>query len=394
LPTSSLKNDKMRDIPFNIPPVLGEELFLIKDAIQRRKLGGDGYYTQCCEKWLENRLGCSRALLTSSCTAALEMAALLLQLKPGDEVIMPSFTFSSTANAVALRGAVPVFADICPQTMNIDVDGIECLITGATKAIFVVHYAGRVPDMDRINKIARRHGLAVVEDAAQSLGSTYKSRPAGTHSDFAAISFHETKNVVCGEGGALIINNPRYIERAIILREKGTNRKAFLEGQVDKYTWVDIGSSFLPSEIVAAYLWCQLRATDLITADRLNTWRAYRESFAQVKEMFGADLPAPCDENSTINGHIFHLLLRKSSQREKFITGMKARGVTCSFHYIPLHSALAGRRFGRTQPDCPVCDSVSSRLVRLPLYYGMDEADVSYVVNATLNTLSELSFHS
>lgn len=381
----------MDSIPFNIPPVLGDELDAIGDAIARRRLAGDGYYTRLCETWLRERLGSKQAFLTHSCTAALEMAALLLDLGPGDEVIMPSFTFASTANAVVLRGAVPVFADIDPATMNIDIDAIERLVTPRTKAISAVHYAGRPPDMDRINDIAVKHGLRVMEDAAQSLGSTYNGRPAGAHSAVAAISFHETKNIVSGEGGALIVNDPNLIERAAILREKGTNRRAFLEGQVDKYTWVDVGSSYLPSEILAAYLLTQLKATDRITADRMRSWRAYRERLAPAEERFGVVLPPQADTNAIPNGHIFHFLLPRADQRPKFLADMKARGIQSSFHYVPLHSSPAGRRFGKAPDGCHVTEDAAARLVRLPLYYGMGEAIVATVAAAVLETLAGTS---
>lgn len=381
----------MDSVPFNIPPVMGDELDAIGDAIARRRLAGDGHYTKLCETWLRERLGSREVFLTHSCTAALEMAALLLDLGPGDEVIMPSFTFSSTANAVVLRGAVPVFADIDPATMNIDIGSIERLVTPRTKAISVVHYAGRPPDMDRINSIAARHGLGVMEDAAQSLGSTYKGRPAGTHSAVSAISFHETKNIVSGEGGALIINDPNLVERAAILREKGTNRRAFLEGQVDKYTWVDVGSSYLPSEILAAYLLSQLKATDEITADRVRSWRAYRDRLAPARERFGIVLPPETDTNAEPNGHIFHFLLPRADQRPGFLADLKARGIQSSFHYVPLHSSPAGRRFGKAPDGCPVTEDAAARLVRLPLYYGMGEAAVAAVAAAVIETLARVS---
>lgn len=380
----------MDKVVFSIPPVIGEELEAIEDAIARRRLAGDGHYTDLCREWLEQRLGCAKAFLTHSCTGALEMAALLLDLGTGDEVIMPSFTFSSTANAVVLRGATPVFADIDPTTMNVDVGEIERLVTPRTKAIFVVHYAGRIPDMDRINAIAAQHNIAVVEDAAQSLGSSYKGRPAGTHSALAAISFHETKNIVSGEGGALVINDPQFVARAAILREKGTNRQAFLEGQVDKYTWVDLGSSYLPSEIVAAYLFPQLKATDRITADRLYSWHGYRQALMPAVDRYGVILPAPMDPDAPLNGHIFHFLLPDSERRPAFIAAMKARGSHCGFHYVPLHSAPAGRRFGRAPSGCHVTEDAAARLVRLPLFYGMGEATVARVCADVMSALAEI----
>lgn len=381
---------EMAEIPFTRPHLTGGELASIAEAIDGRRLGGAGRFTQTCRSWLERRLGCARVSLTHSCTAALEMAALLIGIEPGDEVIMPSYTFSSTANAVVLRGATPVFADCVSDTMNIDVDDIEALITPATKAIMPVHYAGRPPDMDRINAIADAHGLIVIEDAAQSLGSTYKGAPAGTHSHLAAISFHETKNVVSGEGGALIISDPCYVERAAILREKGTNRAAFMDGLVDKYTWVDVGSSYLPSELVAAFLAQQLEATDSITKDRLRLWRAYRDALGEAADTHGLILPARIDADAVPNGHIFHVLLANADQRAPFLNRMKEHGIQCSFHYVPLHTAPAGKRFGRAPLGCPTTEDAAARLVRLPLFAGMGEAESGRVVEATLETLKEI----
>lgn len=312
---------------------------------------------------------------------------MLLDLGPGDEVIMPSFTFSSTANAVVLRGATPVFADVVPETMNIDVNAIEKLATPATRAVIPVHYAGRVPDMDQINAIASARGLAVVEDAAQSLGSTYKGQPAGTHSSLSTISFHESKNVISGEGGALVINDPRFTERAAIIREKGTNRAAFMEGLVDKYTWVDFGSSYLPSEIVAAYLAHQLEKTELVTQNRLEIWNLYRSLLEPVAEEFGLGLPAPIDPVSTPNGHIFHIQLPSAGQRPSFIACMRSLGIQCVFHYVPLHSSPAGLRYGSAPLGCPVTEDAAARLVRLPLYYGMAVDDVVRVCVAVKSVL-------
>lgn len=312
---------------------------------------------------------------------------MLLDLGPGDEVIMPSFTFSSTANAVVLRGATPVFADVILDTMNIDAEAAGKLVTQSTKAIIPVHYAGRPPDLDRINAIASDHGLAVIEDAAQSLGSIYKGTPAGTHSSLAAISFHESKNVISGEGGALVVNDTRFAERAAILREKGTNRAAFIEGLVDKYTWVDFGSSYLPSELVAAYLACQLEKTDVITAGRLESWRLYHSLLQPVAEQFGVGLPASIDPISIPNGHIFHILLPSPEQRSAFIAGMKSLGVHCVFHYTPLHSSPAGLRYGSAPLGCPVTEDAALRLIRLPLYHGMTEEDVVRVCAAVKRVL-------
>lgn len=372
----------MTEISYNRAPVFGDELSAIAEVIERRRLGGDGSSTHRCEDWLKARLGCHKAYLVHSCTAALEMAMMLLDLGPGHEVIMPSFTFSSTANAVVLRGATPVFADVVPETMNVDVNAIEKLVTSATKAIIPVHYAGRVPDMDRINAIASARGLTVVEDAAQSLGSTYKGQPAGTHSSLSTISFHESKNVISGEGGALVVNDARFAERAAVIREKGTNRAAFVEGLVDKYTWVDYGSSYLPSELVAAYLAHQLEKTDLITQSRLETWQLYRSLLEPAVEEFGLGLPAPIDPISIPNGHIFHILLPSAGQRPSFIAGMRSLGVQCVFHYVPLHSSPAGLRYGSAPFGCPVAEDAAARLVRLPLYYGMAGDDVVRVCAA------------
>ncbi len=383
-------NTRNIDIPFNRPPVIGTEASALSEAVAQRQLGGDGPYTKYCEAWLAERLGAPRVALTQSCTDALEMAALLLELGPGDEVIMPSYTFASTATAVVLRGATPVFADVVPGTMNIDVSEIESLIGPKTKAIFVVHYAGRVPDMDAINAIASSHGLTVVEDAAQSIGATYKGRPAGTHSALSTLSFHASKNVIAGEAGALVINTADYAERAFILREKGTNRQSFMQGQVDKYTWVDLGSSFLPSDLVAAYLSCQLEAADVITEDRATSWNAYFDALAPAAEEFGIMLPDPVGPNHTLNGHIFHILLPDAGYREAFMSGMKVLGVHCSFHYVPLHSSPAGRRLGRAPSGCPTTEDCAARLVRLPLYYGMGQEAVGRSVAATIATLSEI----
>jgi dTDP-4-amino-4,6-dideoxygalactose transaminase len=369
-------------IPFNRPPILGGEIENIQAAIASRKLSGDGGFTKRCNEWLERRLGAHRALLTHSCTAALEMAAILCGLKPGDEVIMPSFTFVSTANAVVLRGAVPVFVDIDPRTLNIDPAAIATAITPRTRAIFVVHYAGVPCDMDAINAIAATHRLIVVEDAAQALGSTYKGRPAGALGHLAAISFHETKNLVSGEGGALVVNDATFVERAEIIREKGTNRSRFLRGEVDKYTWVDIGSSYLPSELVAAFLYAQLQELDTINADRLETWNAYHAALAPLEAAGRLELPwhKPVVGH---NAHLYHVLLAPDVPRPGFIEAMKAAGIGPTFHYVPLHSSLAGRQYGRIGGELSVTDRVADCLVRLPLYYGMG-AERDRVIEAVM----------
>jgi dTDP-4-amino-4,6-dideoxygalactose transaminase len=359
-------------IPFNKPYMTGRELELISQAHDLGHLSGDGTFTRQCHAWLEQHTGCHKALLTHSCTAALEMAALLLELQPGDEIIMPSFTFVSTANAFVLRGAVPVFVDIRPDTLNIDETLIEAAITPRTRAICAVHYAGIGCDMDTIMAIADRHGLTVVEDAAQGILSTWKGRPLGSIGHLGALSFHETKNVIAGEGGALLINDPRLVERAEIIREKGTNRSRFFRGEVDKYTWVDIGSSYLPGEIIAAFLAAQLAESGPITQRRLALWDRY-DDWAAPLESKGIVrrpiVPADCVHNA----HMFYLLLRALDVRTRFIEALKAAGIGAVFHYIPLHSSPAGRKFCRAASSMTVTDDVSERLVRMPLWVGLEE---------------------
>jgi dTDP-4-amino-4,6-dideoxygalactose transaminase len=358
-------------IKFNQPYMTGRELWLISQAHANGHLSGDGSFTKHCNRWLESTIGCEKALLTHSCTAALEMAALLLDLEPGDEVIMPSFTFVSTANAFVLRGAVPVFVDIRPDTLNMDEALIEAAITPRTKAICVVHYAGVACEMDAICAIAARHGLKVIEDAAQGIFSTYKGKPLGGIGALGALSFHETKNVISGEGGALLVNDPGMVERAEIIREKGTNRSKFFRGQVDKYTWVDVGSSYLPGEIVAAFLAAQLDEANEITRRRLAIWDRYH-AWAKPYEEQGLlrrpIVPVEC----THNAHMYYLLLPSLAARSRFIDGLSQHGIGAVFHYIPLHSSPAGRRFARTSGELPVTDSVSDRLVRLPLWMGIE----------------------
>ncbi|WP_416067750.1 dTDP-4-amino-4,6-dideoxygalactose transaminase [Rhizobium sp. ZK1] len=380
----------MAEIPFNRSPLLGREKEYVEDAIGRRRLSGDGFYTKAVSEHVKQRLGAAEVYLTHSCTAALEMAALLIDLGPGDEVIMPSFTFTSTANAVALRGAKPVFADVSIGSMNIDLDEIEALLTPATKAILVVHYAGRVPDMDRVNEFARERGLVVIEDAAQSYGSFYKGSPSGTHSALSTISFHDTKNITAGEGGALVINDPRFIDRAAVLREKGTNRQQFLQGQTDKYTWIDLGSSYLPSELTAAFLLAQLECSDTITDVRRDHWKRYREGFERLTKRFSVTLPDQETADQPVNGHIFHILLPDSGCRPAFLAEMKARGVNCTFHYVPLHSAPAGLRFGVAPRGCPVTEDAAARLVRLPLFYDLTPEDIDYIVSQAASALGSL----
>ena len=362
-------------IPFNKPSIVGREFYLIEEALAKGQLSGDGTFTKLCNARI-SELTCSRAsLLTHSCTAALEMAAILCNLKPGDEVIMPSFTFVSTANAVVLRGATPVFVDIDPKSLNIDPNNVGAAITPQTRAIFAVHYAGFPADMDQLGEIAQAHGLFLVEDAAQALGSTYKGRPAGSLGDMAAFSFHETKNIISGEGGALTVNLASLMERAEIIREKGTNRSRFLRGQVDKYTWVDIGSSFLPGELVAAFLFAQLEQEEVIRRTRLALFNRYRSAFADFEQRERVSLPWQ-SEYVTGNGHMFYLLMRDISDRDALIDYLREAKIIAPFHYVPLHSAPAGRLFGRVNSELPVTDDAHNRLVRLPLYFSLgDEMD-------------------
>ncbi|MBS0382018.1 MAG: dTDP-4-amino-4,6-dideoxygalactose transaminase [Proteobacteria bacterium] len=375
-------------IPFNKPYMTGRELHYISQAHASGHLSGDGPFTKRCNAWLEQRTGANKALLTHSCTAALEMAALLLDLAPGDEVIMPSFTFVSTANAFVLRGAVPVFVDIRADTLNIDETLIEAAITPRTKAICVVHYAGVGCEMDAIMDIAARHDLPVIEDAAQGILSTYKRKPLGSIGQLAALSFHETKNVISGEGGALLLNDERFVERAEILREKGTNRSKFFRGQIDKYTWVDVGSSYLPSEILAAFLAAQLEHADEITERRLALWNTYHAAFADLEAQGRVRRPI-IPAHSTHNAHMYYLLLRDLAARTDFIARLREAGVGAVFHYIPLHSSPAGRKYGRTASPMPVTDDVSERLVRLPLWVGLEDQQ-RHVIDTARQALHEI----
>ena len=351
----------------------------IRQAVENRKICGDGPFTKRCNAWLEERFHAQKALLTTSGTTALDMAMLLCELKPGDEVILPSYTFSSTATAAVLAGAKLVFVDVRPDTMNIDETKIEAAITERTKVIVVMHYAGVACEMDAIMDLARRHGLMVVEDAAQGVMSTYKGRALGTIGDFGCYSFHETKNYSMGEGGALIINNEAYNERAEILREKGTNRSKFFRGQVDKYTWVDFGDSYLPSELNAAYLWAQLEQADAINENRLATWNAYDEAFAPLKAQGKLELPV-IPEDCVHNAHMYYLKLKNLQERTAFINYMKENDVHTVFHYVPLHSAPAGLKFGRFAGEDVYTTKESERLVRLPLYYGLAQEDLEKVI--------------
>ena len=366
-------------IDFNKPPYVGNELEYIRQAVENRKICGDGPFTKRCNAWLGERFHAQKALLTTSGTTALDMAMLLCELKPGDEVILPSYTFSSTATAAVLAGAKLVFVDVRPDTMNIDETKIEAAITERTKVIVVMHYAGVACEMDAIMDLARRHGLMVVEDAAQGVMSTYKGRALGTIGDFGCYSFHETKNYSMGEGGALIINNEAYNERAEILREKGTNRSKFFRGQVDKYTWVDFGDSYLPSELNAAYLWAQLEQADAINENRLATWNAYDEAFAPLKAQGKLELPV-IPEDCVHNAHMYYLKLKNLQERTAFINYMKENDVHTVFHYVPLHSAPAGLKFGRFAGEDVYTTKESERLVRLPLYYGLAQEDLEKVI--------------
>jgi len=368
------------NIPFNKPYMTGKELFYIAEAHFNGKLAGDGPFTRRCHEWLEQRTGTRKALLTHSCTAALEMAALLLDLAPGDEVIMPSYTFVSTANAFVLRGATPVFVDIRPDTLNIDETLIEAAITPRTRAIVVVHYAGVGCEMDTIMAIAQSHGLFVVEDAAQGLMASYRGRALGSIGHLGCLSFHETKNIISGEGGALLVNDQRWLERAEILREKGTNRSQFFRGEVDKYTWCDVGSSFLPGELVAAFLWAQMQEADRITAQRLELWQRYDRFFSAASRSLRFHRPyvAPhCQHNA----HMYAIRLRDLGQRSAFIAHLKQQGIHSVFHYVPLHSAPLGQRLGRCAGTMETTQRESERLVRLPLWLGL-EAQLEHVLAA------------
>ncbi|HEX9684396.1 MAG TPA: dTDP-4-amino-4,6-dideoxygalactose transaminase [Burkholderiales bacterium] len=369
-------------IPFNKPFVIGAELENIAQAVREGHLSGDGPYTKRCHRWLEERLGAKRALLTHSCTAALEMAAILCGLEPGDEVIMPSFTFVSTANAFVLRGAVPVFVDVRGDTFNLDERRVGAAITPRTKAIVPVHYAGVACEMDAIMAAARERDLVVVEDAAQGLLAQYQGRKLGAIGHLGCLSFHETKNVISGEGGALLVNDERFVGRAEVIREKGTNRAQFFRGEVDKYSWVDIGSSYLPSELVGAFLWAQLERAEAINAKRIALCAAYRRGLEPLAARGALTLPQPEPAGATGNGHMFYVLLRDLAARSRLIAHLKARGIHSVFHYVPLHSSPAGRRFGRAAGPMTVTDDVSARLLRLPLYYDLTEADVTGIVAA------------
>ncbi len=366
--------DKMKEttIPFNWPHMTGKELYYIAEAHFNGRLAGDGPFTKNCQKWFEEKTGSPRTLLTHSCTAALEIAALLLDLKPGDEVIMPSYTFVSTANAFVLRGAVPVFVDVREDTLNIDESLIEQAISPKTRAIVPVHYAGVACEMDAIMEIGARRGLRVVEDAAHGVMATYKGRALGSIGDLGAYSFHETKNLISGEGGALLVNCPDFIARAEIFREKGTDRSRFCRGEVAKYTWQDIGSSYLPGELIAAFLWAQLEEADLINSVRLAAWQRYHvllEPLESAGYLRRPIIPPECRHNA----HMYYVLLAPGIDRQEVINDLQSQGIWVVFHYIPLHSSPAGLRYGRTAGEMPVTDSASARLIRLPLWMGISD---------------------
>ncbi|QHO78268.1 dTDP-4-amino-4,6-dideoxygalactose transaminase [Bradyrhizobium sp. CCBAU 051011] len=359
-------------IPFNRPFTTGTELGYVAEAQRNHHFSGDGPFTKRCHQWIEQQTGCARALLTHSCTSALDLAALLLDLKSGDEVILPSYTFVSTANAFVLRGAVPVFVDIREDTLNLDEQLIEAAITPRTRAIAPVHYAGVACEMDTILAIANRYDLKVVEDAAQGVMATYKGRALGAIGDLGSFSFHETKNISSGEGGSLLVNDPELVNRAEVMREKGTDRGRFFRGEVDKYTWQDVGSSFLPSEITAAFLWAQLEHAERITAGRLANWNRYHEMLAPLEQrgvLRRPIVPPDCQHN----GHLYYVLLQSDADRPRVLGELKQHGIAAMFHYVPLHSSPAGSRFGRAHGDLSMTTSLSERLVRLPMWFGLSE---------------------
>jgi dTDP-4-amino-4,6-dideoxygalactose transaminase len=375
-------------IPFNWPHMTGKELYYIAEAHFNGRLAGDGPFTKRCHRWLEERSGSARVLLTHSCTAALEMAAVLLDIKEGDEVIMPSYTFVSTANAFVLRGGVPVFVDIRADTLNIDESKIEAAITPRTRAIVAVHYAGVACEMDAIMRIAVRHGLKVIEDAAQGVMSSYKGRGLGAIGDIGAYSFHETKNVISGEGGALLVKDPEAAIRAEIIREKGTDRSRFFRGEVDKYTWQEVGSSFLPGELIAAFLWAQLEEAERITADRLASWDRYHELAAPL-EVDGTlrrpVVPADCVHN----GHMYYVLLPRGVHRQDVLDHLKAEQINSVFHYVPLHDSPGGLRYGRVSGDMSITEESAERLIRLPLWVGLTSDKQERVIEVLSQAITQ-----
>lgn len=373
-------------ILFNMPYMTGKELYYIAEAKFGNKLAGDGPFTKRCHQWLERKSGCSKALLTHSCTAALEMAALLLNIEPGDEVIMPSYTFVSTANAFVLRGGVPVFVDIRKDTLNLDERLIEAAITKRTRAIVPVHYAGVACEMDSILTIAKKYGLKVVEDAAQGVMASYKGRALGSIGNIGTYSFHETKNIISGEGGALLVNDPELAVRAEIIREKGTDRSRFFRGDVDKYTWQEVGSSFLPGEITAAFLWAQLEEAENITNERLAAWAHYHEMLYPLEQkglIRRPIVPVDCKHNA----HMYYVLLAPHLDRKKVIDNLREKNIFSVFHYVPLHSSPGGKRFGRVSGKLEVTDAQSDRLLRLPMWLGLSYDQQSYIIKALSNSI-------
>lgn len=367
-------------IPFNKPPYVGKEEHYISKAIRNGKICGDGEFNKKCQQWLENNTGTDKVLLTTSCTSALEMCALICGIKEGDEIIMPSYTFVSTANAFVIHGAKCVFVDIRPDTMNINEQLIEDAVTDKTRAIVPVHYAGVGCDMDVICDIAKRHNLFVIEDAAQGMCSRYKGKVLGTIGDFGAYSFHETKNYSMGEGGAIFLNNNKYLELAEIIREKGTNRNQFFRGLVDKYTWVEKGSSFLPSEINAAYLWAQLEAADVIKKDRMDSWNKYYNGLSNLQEKGYISLPY-IPEECEHNAHMFYIKVKDLETRTSLLSYLKDNGILAVFHYVPLHSSKAGMKYGRFSGEDIYTTKESDRLLRLPMYYGLKEEEIAYIID-------------
>jgi dTDP-4-amino-4,6-dideoxygalactose transaminase len=374
------------DVPFNQPYTSGAELDYIREAIAGSHLSGNGPFTQRCSAWLETALGAPRVLLTHSCTGALEMATLLAEIGPGDEVIMPSFTFTSTATAVALRGGMPVFVDVQEDTFNIDAARVADAVTNRTRAIMPVHYAGVACAMDDVMKIADEGALFVIEDAAHALGATLNGRPLGAIGTFGALSFHETKNVISGEGGALIVNNPDFVDRAEVILEKGTNRRAFFRGEVDKYTWLDLGSSFLASELTCAFLWAQIERAEWLNAQRMSVWQQYHDAFAHL-EREGLVRRPVVPAGAEHNAHLYFLLTHDEISRNELIDSLAREHVRAVFHYLPLHSSPAGQRFGRVDGELPVTDRASATLVRLPLWVGMSDSQVEHVIGAVHRAL-------
>jgi len=372
---------KASSIPFNRPYLTGKEVDYIQQAHQKAQLAGDGYFTRKCQNWLEEKLGTKKAFLTHSCTSALEMAAILADIGPGDEVIMPSFTFVSTANAFVLRGAVPVFVDIRPDTLNINEKLIEKAITRRTKAVVPVHYAGVGCEMDAILTLARKHKLLVIEDAAHGVKATYRGRELGTMGDFGALSFHETKNIISGEGGALLVNNPKYVKQAEIVWQKGTDRSRFLRGEVDKYSWRDLGSSFLPGELMAAFLWAQLEKATAITQKRLSIWKRYHRSFRDL-ETTGLCRRPRIPHSCRPNAHNYYLLLKSGTQRNWMLKSLRQKGILAAFHYLPLDRSPYAAKTGLWRGRCPQSKSISERILRLPFYTSMTYSDVRRVIQA------------